>query len=742
MELAGHERPPSEGDLQRCHVRTAFVVYPGHEVRVCRLLAEAEESLRRANPRLLAQDGPRGSRSVAVEVGRQDVLGPVLAIDEHGFTPTQAAAYVAVLLPWIRRNADCRVDPDATILNYFNSFTRIGCEPEECDAAFPPNHTSRLPRDARRSETLDRATGRPGTASSGVPDPIGGLSDAIRKLQLPYMLTEQILNLVTAFRWAHHHEILWEENLEFAPLYMCLMGRVRSAADGWARACDDARPMLDVADERRAAWARSEMQRLHRELPLLLRAFRNVFHSRLLTGYVADDLADVNLRYRGSVHQFLSVANMILDSLALHLLGPRACVATLGDTPSPKVSSPCDLIEVELSAHTLQTPVFLDSIGHELGHLLLKELDQLDAPELSANHAWSGRRWLLDDERRELRDSFRELDRRVFLGELRPALLGSTPLHEEFVESTSDLIERHLLAFESFEEWTRSIMLRATLAALPVDRDPPGRRATHADVVPRADTELLMTIVLRTALVAVADELATWDGKSLPQLREDLLGYRLARLRETLRDTCVVGPSTDVLDLLTDEWLWRDFMTTRVLAAPWLARPRAAQAAQAAFRALIDHVRRPGGDPLLPRVVGAMRDLRALVLPNTTPSVHLRFWAGFPERDMDENWSANGSFLVRDSQDGTPPWRAVPQPIRHVRTLEEASGDESSPAYRAVVGQRGFVFPISDAAMRAVVGADCAFYARLMPYLPGWRDSLLSRIDRVERAEAAPVAVR
>ena len=31
------------------------------------------------------------------------------------------------------------------------------------------------------------------------------------------MLTEQILNLVTAFRWAHHHEILWEENLEFAP---------------------------------------------------------------------------------------------------------------------------------------------------------------------------------------------------------------------------------------------------------------------------------------------------------------------------------------------------------------------------------------------------------------------------------------------------------------------------------------------------------------------------------------------
>lgn len=677
-------------------LRPGFAVPPGAERRFCSRLSEALEAL---PPDFRKVIDPRG-RSILSQTGSHDLFGPAVWFGS-GLPDVEVAVFLRVLQAWLLADGK----PDRSSVARHGLF--LSCETNvrwEAALSVSSDPIDDIPHPPLRPESvekldetfleLDQSTRR-----------------AAQTLQLPYGRTEQLLNLIGTLRWAQQRPVVWEDSIALAPVVLCLVSYLSEVARTWpkwlaSRRSDES----TVGDMFRAG------NQLHQELMSLGQEFQSSFYNRHLSGYLTDDVPDINLRYRGSIQQLLNVSNLILDSMVEVVLGRRACLATLGETTSPTIDSRCTVIVVNLQADTIRHPALLDTIGHEVGHQLVADLEQIAKGEFQF-HSWTadvGRA----DSLKEVIDSFQPVWENV----LSQHSMGGRALEE----AVADYVEWQILG-ASFDRWAQSLMLRALLVAAPLA--PPDGSLEDDVPVPRPD--VVESIMIRLCIVRILDELGRLDPEKMPsgwdwheEFIEKIVEVRLEELRQLLRTRCVVGPSESLRELLNSEWS-REVVWKRVIGAEmWIDSPDGLKTVGKFVWSLRRHLERRCTDSLWLKVRAAMERLRTATLEDALPALHIRHWIPWAELDTAIQEATERGDVLRPGK-----WQVSVQPVDTV---------DLKP--RSLIFQRGRVVHVHREAADRVRDAEARFVLDLLTLVPEWRSRLIRRVSDLAERPSARVA--
>ena len=731
-DIAGnYPRYAGNAKTEDIYICPAFSVYPGHESRLRRMLRkvlEAEDW--RRYPGAKAQD------QFAGQMGRYDVTGPVLNTTGE-FDDTLATIFGALVRTWVLREGDSPFSENPLGLRtFFASNTAVGLCDFDTDSRFPKIHYTHtgpsLPNVGLK--TLEERLQSLG----------GEIVDAMRHLQVPYSRAEQVVNLIAKFHWTTHSDVLWADTITFAPLVLCLSRYLNILHEWWDMCSLKEWPGLTVSGDRylepamrRAKEVHDQLLELHEhELPELMAAFRSNFHHRHLTGYLTDQMPDFNLRYRGSIQQLLNISSMLLDALATVILGERACVAVIGDVLTPKVSAPCGVVVAKLHADTITMPFLLETLAHEVGNQLMFELLGSNDPELDSAYA-TANPWTSNARqtptRRRLQAAFDDIRTHIFFGQIADK--------DYFLESSSDFVEMLVLGYGNPHTWARSFCLRQLLASPPVQQDIPSERPEDersAPLVPAPNKEIMIAAFHRMVFVFFAWELLSWkpDEELYGDLIDRLKNEELEKLRVTLRNHCIIGPSLELAELLNDPLRWRRWLDEVLEYAPWLFDDQATKLAQVFYQRLKDYLpvgkRRAAarfGD-LWKQLLAETVALRTSVLEHLEASLYVRHWLS----TKDSAAGVDRQEIETRSHPERFPWRVVPQPVRHYFAV--VGGGKARREFlsnvQTFILQRGRIIGRSYEIATQLNDANQRYIASLIAQLPRWRARVLQRISRLE----------
>jgi hypothetical protein len=728
------------------YFQLSCTVYPGHDADVGRILRELRRQLREKG--LLPQGivekispSPTALEATAFEAGRRDVWSAPIFFGGPLLTAQQAVIALAGLRLFLHK-ATWGADGRRSVLSVSEFFTYFGCldtnqEPSDTKGA-GWSHTTRLAHElfATKKELVEGSVKR--------------LRQAMSVLQVPYGSSEQLLHLVSFFLWLREHEIIWDESSELLPVILALSATIEAQQQWWEEQAKAVGTGKRLAEEGGLPGARlfgpsahreavrAELRALHDlEIREFLRAFRAHFYNRHLASFATQELPDFNPRYRGSMHQLLSVANLIVSVLADFLLGQRATLAVIADTTAPMVDAPCGVLVVRLNLISLSVPLELEFIGHEIGHELLIDLQRRLAGR--QEHPWRAFPTDRAQQAESVLEALRAVDETVFSGGLaRSEYRFESSAIAFFLESTSDLLEYWLLApGNGWEKALQSYCLRMALSSSPVSLPP--YLHTRSDV-PILEQELLMSYLVRLALATIAGYLSrtSREAESAAELRQDPeIRELLERLRRCLESQCVLGQSLEAAAVLRDAEGWASFLDREVWVQPWLADRHVIRLARAFFQELRSYALEPiqTTDPLLEEVREAFRQLRETFLPSWQRTLVVRHWMNAEERKKARDQQLFGLNPQAAALDDyfSVPWRCTPQPSAYADQLDRhrqaPNLQPSFPEPESVLYQRGQIQPRSDKVQVDWAKAVAAFYERLLPLIPSWRRRLLERAN-------------
>jgi hypothetical protein len=712
----------------------AFSVAPGHEAMFSDLVNSAVTALRNEVPTAVAADG-----AVESLIGPQDVATPMLRTGV-AFSDILATTYLSLLQYWLFRNGVPsplydehgkeidNPDDEGGLITYFRCQTSVGqlVSANTVLAVVRPHAKKTSYADIYRQEFQED---------------FAGMTLALRRLQVPFASTEQILNLLRIFRWADDNMVLWEDNLTLAPLVKCLASHLEAATQ-W---------LNTQAAEFDHRAAEQVLVRVQRDLRRLIAAFRSNFHNRHLAGYVADQMPDLNLWYRGSVHQLRAISHMILDNMVEVVMGQRASLVNFGPAPeltrlfadeslSPTVGGPCAVIVADIPTASLTNLLLLDSLGHEVGHRLVYEL--LERAEV-LEHEWSTGGVTSTPEFCAVRDNFDRMVERVFCGTLQ--------VDDAICEVISDYIELLLLEGDNWEPWLQSLILRAVVLATPVDLAV--REVKRADgvveartTVPMGRDEIVMTVLIRACHVMIMRELASsslgkdFTMETFADTMATHVTYALTKMRHHLLDRCLVGQFDAITSRIRDEEAWRTFVDFYVIrVAPWLMTTDAVNTTKAFFESLDLYIssranRLASSNRIWGGVRKTMRDLRAAMLEHTLPAIHVIHWIDtVPLSDAPA--SEFRTILTDGVPEAPPPWMAAVLPLSADPGVDELGHPRAiDPAWqpKVVINQRGRIDPCDEVTADALLDANTRFIGDLAALLPAWRHQVTIRLKEVE----------
>ncbi len=719
----------------------SFEAFPGHEANLAAALEAIE--LRDLVERTEIREATTGGIGI---LGRNDVAGPVLRSDSQKAEVQSLWFFAFVRLLLYRGGQDPfpRVIDDSPpskpeqrrgIVHFSSTETHVGLAALRTNEALPDRHHRLSPSELPAAVALAKS----------LHDAIAQIAEHTRILQVGYSATEQVVHLIAKYSWTASHDVLWDDAPNLGPLVFCLRDHLDDLRHWWLKASLDPSPVgssweyLREPEATRAEFVQHVLRELSgAELPALLGAFRANFHYRHLGGYLSDRTPDLNLRYQGSVQQVLSIAAMSLDAMVTLALGPRACIATVGDTYEPTVEQDCDVVIVNLHGDTLMQPILLDTLGHEVGHLLMLELR---AEHERKNRALSSGRQAENKWRKGHRDcaSYRTLYS-AFAQIIDDAFYGEIEKNDHFLELSADLTEFWILGIGDLTRWLQSFMLRQLMAAPVVQQDRRSERPEpepHA-LVPAPNKDWVRQGLIRTVMVRIVLELMEHDDvpDEWDTFLDGLYEGALAEHRDTVFRKCCIGPSQELLYALTRDKQWDELLLEMQEQTPWLFDGTLAKALSSYFRALHRHIEE--GEERLETDESEMRTiwkaltselatLRDAVLPLTENSMHVRHWIttdellDFPGREeLKERHSKSGYFL---------PWRVCLQPpVREMRYQDEGTLDP--PEVHLL--QRGRIHAATAEGSRVLLEASSRFLGCLMTLIPAWRKATFNRIDRIE----------
>ena len=912
--LDGDTTASAEGEPGLLRPSTMFIqigcyAYPGHERSVLELLFQLECELR--DQGILHRDGPHGL--ACLDVGKRDIWTPYIPLAAKSLGPTGISTLISLIQLWLRYSgypldpeqedgaSECESQKDqsepihdnVTLPAAFDFYTRIGWTPQLADSSnekpspsdgellrryshmleksslreIPAGHVKGLPRRILTPERVERQIQKVMRAQGAKPPAdtfLEPLRSAMRNLQLPYALSEQIFNVINIFYWAYNREVIWDESAELISPILAFSSFIERYSQEWEEAVSEFQDMehhileakFHDGERYKALLAKEKEALRHRmaalpegEVFLFLNAMRAYFYTTQFSNYLMGEMPDLNLRFKGSLHQLLRLSNMIFDALVDIVMGPRACLAIINDTLSPKVTMTCDIPVVELSSSTFTNPLMLESLAHEVSHLFLLDLaswyrvnrsNAWSSPSTGlgpGEHLWASPRLLSEAKQNSLRlvrGTYKTLNQNVFLHSL-SSLEKGKPDVEPFIEATADFMEAELLGYgiwdllaeplddgktrreklkdledaehASFRLWLRSFLLRVLLSTGSLD--PPGpaaekdakgaseaKKGRPADTpVPGVDAQMLRSAVIRAALVKcfriVILRLSHESGNefSVRNLKS-YLHDPLLTLRKTLREECILGLATPVLEELLNakEELWTDFMEKNVLGLRMFTDRYAVSAMMNFHGALIVHIgtkikNDENQDDESSPYQGAGR------LWGTIRNAFAELWEGYTpneikkkdpdevieiEKDPDEVIEKDPDEVTEETQEeisegathhqglgilmksavfiqhwlsdadrqtlrntgklngaGTAqkPWRAHRQPLKWHWAPEDA------PTPHLNIFQRGRIQPISQQDQNIWDRSIQRFLVRLLSMVPAWHRSVLDEIDRVLQEE-------
>ena len=722
----------AKGIVPGAYLQIGCDSYPGHE----RLLIELFEELAAAlvQNQLLPDEQPRRGWDDGFEVGKRDLWAPAL-VPQKGLGPRAAWVLHALIQLWARRSG--RSDGgDGRLLSCFDFHTRFGAPRSSAAAMYlsdvPLTHLYEYPGKHVLSDmsSLTKALDE---------ELIPRLCRSMAAIQVPYALAEQVLNLANTFYWAWNREVLWDESVEMLPVILTLASNLENY-ERWWRIAQTASYTYELYPfqaegvsipvfEARAQVQQRLAELFDHHLPRMLQAFRASFYNRHLASYLTDGLPDANLRFRGSVQQLLSVANMIVDAIASVVLGWRGSMAIIGDTTSPQVQDPCDVLLIKLNLGSFSAPLLLESIGHEIGHQFIRELDRvaeggggMRAPTRPPALPPSNRAAL-----EQLERAFRDLREEIFLGDLCGDRAGKES--KAFVESTADLIELLLFRYDRIDDWASSFMLRMVLGSRPTTR-PSIRKEGDPFEVPYLDEDVIGTALLRAVLVRIGMELTT--GPALPD-RE-----AMAAFRQSLRTRCTLGPSLFTRLQLQSDGAWDKFLADEVFSLPWLGDTEALATAHRFYSALREYLAwepdpaSHGGERYLAEIRSIFERLRGAFLPTLLPALHIRHWMGPEERAQARSGGVPEGSAAKEYWQR--PWRVTPDPTTSTEQIDKARAEkiEIEVDYNSLIFQRSAILARSNEVQQAWSEAHTQFFLEMMALVPLWRATTLRKIAGIE----------
>lgn len=731
----------------RIYLRPLFCAYPGHEPLIWRKLAELIEAVKeplRPEDRLpddtfISIKDPGATVYVDAQVGTRDVVGPTLRTSPT-FSETTATALMCLLELWVLRDGrllDAPGTQNVGVLNLLSCVTAVGYQLTSGEAdpiqwGFPANHATETPSEGLLLKERQNLR---------LYAHLEGLIEPMRLLQIPYSRIDQILNACRNFLWSRRHEVLWEDTLDFEAALLCLRDHLKEIASWWRNGPEgDAwvqwgmhRYGSDQAAMKKSA--RTRLETLGGQVDELLKAFRNSFYNRHLTGYLADEAADVNLAYRGSIHQLAAVTSILLDSMVNIVFGRRASLVTVADTVSPQIQGPCDVIVASVSAETVTNPFLLDTIGHEVGHWLAVELLQGDDPI----HRHPGALGAKDSPTyRVLLSRFNELKDNVFFGHL-----GQ---NHSFCELIADLTELTLLDPHDQHRWTQSFLLRQLFEApalggpaddpLSPQDAPAGLSADEAQyryiLGPIEDEDLMATTVVRVCHVWIALKALESPDRSTTAEFDDKVWPTLQDLRKLLYERCLVGQSAFLFGILSDPEEWSHYMRTTVFGAEWLATSVARERTWWCLQALREHLRErehaleEPARSLWEETKRKLRDLRATTVKVVLPAIYLRY--AFPLEELRQEPHDLRRRLERTVGVNRLPWTATLQPLKlageHLKALRQRRNGAQvlrDPPAQMLFYQRGAMVPLNEEASATLFNANASFIGGMMQLVPVWK---------------------
>ncbi len=777
--------------------------YPGHERRLLNQLGEVEQAL--------CQQGLLNKTlgTAIIEVGKKDIWTPMVPIGADALSPRAGMALIGLLQEWTRRGALASGNPgNRRIPDAFDFYSRIAClanHPEDfdLDSDWEDRHVRGLPHELlsgqRLLEELRGGELQPASdGETGAPAFVENVRSAMRVLQLPYSLSEQVLHVINVLLWANERELVWDESIELVPPVLALTSFLQARERWWneevPRIAGLHRKVLDQFPKIFDAPIAGVREQLERhpdsELVQLGQAFRAYFYNVHFSSYLTGEMPDLNLRYKGSVHQLLRIANMILDALTDIVLGPRACMAIVGDRISPEVSMPCHVTVVQLNSTAFTMPVLLESLAHEVAHQFLRELVQDSQTALR----WRDHPWVRTEnypsKRRKtykaVRKAVHQLNKAVFRQRLADEQDDDVSL---FIESASDFLEMQLLDYP-FHLWLRSFLLRAVLAARPSsmdviqsqDRLDPETSKGPIDV-PAADHDIIASAVVRAIAVYIAEQLiqetfsesfdleafkrrlmtgantATNDHRQRPGDEKPVL----AKLHRLLKENCVLGPKSRIQETILSHRAWNKLVEEQIVnRLPWLADRYAVEAAALTYKALKAHARwlpeekaqYLGTGRLWPSIQAAFKDLwmgqeggngrrdeSAGIDRFLLPSLYIRHWMAPKERDELRNVPKGeehfgGGSSRRFHVDLQPVALGVESREREQEIKEGQHEHSQGPGEpwihaRTQIFQRGGIHPADPEARTVWEDATRRLLVRLLLMVPAWHRAVLAKIDKV-----------
>jgi hypothetical protein len=688
-------------------LRPKFSTYPGHEGTLRDQIFAFSDAVSRENDTaILRATDP----IVDWQAGTRDVAGPTLLSGD--LSETELARLLCVMQYWLLKGSGGAPDQSDGVPNYFSCHTIVGnplADRWYGNSVVSPRHSVNHPM-TFLGEDLRKAL-----ASEFIT-----VVDSLRRLQIPYARTEEILNLLRTFTWANEREVIWEDTITLVPVVLCLGSFLEQKAGWWdAEAKARAMPSTGGSDRLPMANIAKELAHILEDLQAISNAFRSSFYGRHLAGYLTDETPDVNIRYRGSVHQLVAASNLVLDAIVEVVFGPRAALVTVGETLTPEVHGPCDVIVARLNADVLNFPLLLDSLGHEVGHWMAVEL--LRRTRGAESHRWSR------GQHGEIR--FRRVGR-LLLALERSVFWDSLSDSAIFMEVIADFVELELLSVNDPVSWIRSMMLRTVVLSPATDPvfSPDG-------ATPIESAEQVATLILRVAHVVTLRALLAWDHRATPfgQFMDSTVPGELDDLRLLLSDQCILGQSGAVFDRITSAKAWREFVEAEVIGdAPWLVDERSARLARCFFRALRGHLSaRVSSEEvskgLWPWVRSAMEQLRNGVLAQTRQCLHVRHWL------PPEAWEDPETIRERYPECELP-WLAAEQPFSQETSSEPQLKPTASRQPQMVIFGRGLFSPWDDDTCRELSAAHIAFLGDLFAMVPQWRARTIERAQAVEVA--------
>lgn len=597
----GHrtEAPGKSARRLRVSMQARFSTMPGHEMAIADLRPRSHKD--KPLPITLGLTDIALPRLRVVErVGRKHKSSSTSSRRALTVNSEEAAILSSLLRVMVHGGAD-------SVRSFGQYFTAITFRPDLKDLEKVPEKHVRVDP---RSHCLESVVEDPLARWVPCPDRV---RDALRTLQISHTQTEQILSTLGTFRWLWESLWLWEHVSESLPALNAFVDALEAMAETvrGQSGLTGSIPMAEV----------TELAGLPHWVDQFIAATRRFLTSPHWRIAPLSPRADLNVRRRGSFEQLLSITNLIASSLMDHLLGPQACLVTLGDRSEPTKQLVMDVEVFDVPSAAIDLPIMFDGVVEQVCHSYLRRVlepagaknrlwrrirDRREAGATRANSSPKSHASWRDAVEGEIgrfvfaQRRFEELNRAVYVGSAKDDI--------HFTGSLTDYIACRVLRITA-ERWIHSQTLRALLS-IPSHSISARRRALC-----QSSAEWMLILRRACALFAIQSALAIYqknvedaggpDRAALdPEDWLDLHERIVDGVRETLIDKrsffkreCLLAPGErdELRDRIAGEnsdEKWKRFVEEDLLPGlHWLQSPSTLRLALQFFIALRDSLR-------------------------------------------------------------------------------------------------------------------------------------------------------